>query len=284
MQLTRWRRDAEIAFRRCIDCNDDDSGWSSGSFPARNGFQGKDCVLPGGRRAFGLYVSSPDGGNEHPFLPDLKPSCNPSFSWDGRWIVFTSERCGSADIFRAHPDGSGLDRLTGGQAFNDQGVLSPDGRTLAVVSTRRGGTANIWLLDLSSHRVRSLTRNTAGNFRPGWLPDGQWIAFSSDRDMRHVRYIRDTGPAWELMQTTAVHIVHPDGSGLRQAHTSRWMCGKSPLVARRPKRALCRSGRRGAVRHFRTRVQIVSMDEDRGADRPFGWHEICLVTWLCLRR
>ena len=54
---------------------------------------------------------------------------NPSFSADGKWIVFTSERNGSADIFRVHPDGSGLERLTDDPAFDDQGVVSPDGST-----------------------------------------------------------------------------------------------------------------------------------------------------------
>jgi hypothetical protein len=29
---------------------------------------------------------------------------NASFSADGKWIIFTSERDGSADIYRVHPD------------------------------------------------------------------------------------------------------------------------------------------------------------------------------------
>lgn len=56
--------------------------------------------------AFGLYLSSPDGSNEHSLLAGFGSSYNPSFSLDGRWIVFTSERYGSADVFRVHPDGS----------------------------------------------------------------------------------------------------------------------------------------------------------------------------------
>ncbi len=176
-----------------------------------------------------LYLSDRDGRNERPFFPNLRPNYNPSFSWDGRWIVFTSLKFGSADVFRAHPDGSGLERLTHSPAFDDQGSLSPDGKTLAFVSTRGGGTANIWLLDIASRRVRNLTQNKAGNFRPSWSPDGKWIAFSSDRDTPRMRYMRGTDPAWELMQTTAIYIVHPDGSGLRRltplggsAATPKW--------------------------------------------------------------
>jgi TolB protein len=99
-------------------------------------------------RTLGLYVSDADGRNERPFLAGSGSNYNPSYSRDGRWIVFTSERFGSADIFRVHPDGSGLERLSDSPAFDDQGALSPDGRTLAFVSTRDGGTANIWLLDI----------------------------------------------------------------------------------------------------------------------------------------
>jgi len=54
-----------------------------------------------------------------------------SFSSNGRWIIFTSERAGSADIYRVHPDGSGLERLTSDPAYEDQAALSPDGSTLA---------------------------------------------------------------------------------------------------------------------------------------------------------
>lgn len=226
--------------------------------------------LAGGRRAFGLYLSAPDGTGERPFLPDLRPSYNPSFSTHGEWIVFTSERFGSADVFRVHPDGSGLERLTDSQAFDDQGALAPDGRTLAFVSTREGGTANIWLMDIASRRVRNLTRNGAGNFRPSWSPDGKWIAFSSDRDTRHVRYIRGTYPAWELMQTTATYIVHPDGNGLRRL-TPLDGCAGSPRWSRDGRRVIfAEVVDVEAMRHFETRTRIVSLNVKTGERKVYS--------------
>ena len=59
--------------------------------------------------------------------------------------MFTSERNRSADIYRAHPDGTGLERLTDDPSFDDQAALSPDGRTVAFVSSR-SGHAEIWTL------------------------------------------------------------------------------------------------------------------------------------------
>ena len=203
-------------------------------------------------------------------MSNLQPNYNPSFSYDSRWIVFTSEHFGSADVFRVHPDGSGLERLTDSAAFDDQGALSPDGRTLAFVSTRDSGTANIWLLDLGTRRFLNLTRNKAGNFRPTWSPDGKWIAFSSDRDMPRLRLIREWGPAWELMHRTAVYIVHPDGRGLRcltalggSAGTPRWSPDGRRVIFDQVKDV-------AAMRHSEITTRIVSVDIDSGGRAPYA--------------
>jgi Tol biopolymer transport system component len=55
-----------------------------------------------------LYVANADGSGERPLLGTSGFDYNASFSPDGEWIVFTSERAGSgqADIYRVRPDGS----------------------------------------------------------------------------------------------------------------------------------------------------------------------------------
>jgi Tol biopolymer transport system component len=117
-----------------------------------------------GPTRIGLFLGNADGRNECALLPADSLDYNPTFSVDGKWIVFTSERGGSADIFRVHPDGSGLERLTDDPAFDDQGALSPDGSMLAFVSTREGGFANLWLQDLSSQnrRARPIAKDKPG--------------------------------------------------------------------------------------------------------------------------
>ena len=42
-----------------------------------------------------LFVADADGGNAKPFAPHAGFDGNASFSRDGKWIVFTSERDGS---------------------------------------------------------------------------------------------------------------------------------------------------------------------------------------------
>ena len=220
-----------------------------------------------GPTRIGLFLANIDGSNERALLPADSLDYTPSFSTNGKWIVFTSERGGSADIYRVHPDGSGLERLTDDPAFDDQGALSPDGATLAFVSTREGGFANLWLQDLSSpsRHARPVAKTNAGSFRPSWSPDGKWIAFTSDRDTTRARW--DGG--WELIQSTALYIVRADGSSLRRltepggyAGSPRWSPDGRRIVFCRSTPQDVYPGRFGRNRPAVS--QIVSMDVESG--------------------
>src|SRR5205814_112899 len=85
-----------------------------------------------------VTIADADGRNPRKLLAGLQIDYNASFSFDGQWVVFTSERHGSADIFRVRANGLALERLTDDPAYDDQAALSPDGQSLAFVSTRDG--------------------------------------------------------------------------------------------------------------------------------------------------
>src|SRR5437660_4017664 len=106
-----------------------------------------------------LYIANADGSNERALFSSSGFDYNASFSPDGKWIVFTSERNGSgeADLYRVRVDGSGLERLTDDPALDDQAAFSPDGNQVAFVSTRGAHTANIWIMDLRTRKLRNLT-------------------------------------------------------------------------------------------------------------------------------
>jgi TolB protein len=166
-----------------------------------------------------LYIADGNGGNPRRLLNDSGYDYNASLSADGQWVVFTSERGGSADIYRVRVDGSGLERLTDHPAFDDRGALSPDGGQLAFVSTRDGGNANIWVLDLATRELSNLTTGSPGDYHPTWSPDGGVIAFSSLRDAELLAPGADGAVAAKVF-TTSIYIVRPDGTGLRRITTS----------------------------------------------------------------
>src|SRR3954470_7267652 len=64
-----------------------------------------------------IFIADRDGNHARPLVPNAALDYDASFSPDAHWVVFTSHRSGSADIYRVHPDGSSLERLTDDPAF-----------------------------------------------------------------------------------------------------------------------------------------------------------------------
>src|SRR5256712_4432335 len=228
-----------------------------------------------------LYIASADGSVERPLFTSSGFDYNASFSPDAKWIVFTSERngYGQADLYRVRVDGSGLERLTDDPALDDQAAFSPDGNQVAFVSTRGALTANVWILDLKTRKLRNLTggpalQAPAGKLpafvRPSSSPDGQWIAFSSDRNFDFKPH-EVPQPGWEHPQELSIYVIHPDGQGLRRLTMQEGVSTGSPKWSPDSKRVVfyeVPTAQTFAARIYaqeKVTSQIVSVDVATGA-------------------
>jgi Tol biopolymer transport system component len=173
-----------------------------------------------------LLISNADGSGEQALSqPGL--NYNPAWSPKGDWIAFTSERGASADLYRMHPDGTSLERLTDDPTYDDQAAFSPDGQQIVFVTTRAAGTANLWILDAATRKAKPLTSGRGGDFRPAWSPDGKWIAFSSDRDSN----LPAAKGRWERLHVVDIYLIRPDGSGLKRISEHGNFCGNPKWTA-----------------------------------------------------
>ncbi|TYB55344.1 hypothetical protein FXF51_45590 [Nonomuraea sp. PA05] len=184
-----------------------------------------------------LYISNADGTNERKLLATPGFDYHAGVSADGRTVVFTSERTGDGNscLYRARIDGTNIQPLLTGPAMDDSAVLSPDGAKLAFVSTRGDRKAHIWVYDLRAGKLKCLTNSAAvagdpalpdGHFRPAWSPDGQWIAFSSDRGTPWRGH--NDGKGWEHTQELSLYVIRPDGTGFRKVASKEGYCLGSP--------------------------------------------------------
>jgi len=125
---------------------------------------------------------------EVPF-PSLGEIYTPSFSPDGRQVVFSALTGGVTDLFVYDLESASLKRLTNDAYADLQPAWSPDGRTIAFVTDRfstrldvlGAGNYRLATVDVSSGEVRPLPGFArAKNIDPQWDPSGRSLYFLSD--------------------------------------------------------------------------------------------------------
>src|SRR6202035_4285641 len=73
----------------------------------------------------------------------------------------------------------------------------------------------LYIANADGSGERPLFAISGFDYNPSFSPDGQWIAFSSDRNFDFMPHVFPD-PAWEHPQELSIYLIHPDGSGLRR--------------------------------------------------------------------
>lgn len=111
-------------------------------------------------------------------------SFNPSFSPDGKKILFTQRlngRSGSRDIYTINADGTGKKRLTSNIRNSYNPSFSPDGSKIVFVSSR-DLHYEIYVMNSDGSNHINVSNHGNHDANPSWSPDGKRIAFLSIRE------------------------------------------------------------------------------------------------------
>lgn len=117
----------------------------------------------------------PDFVNFRRITSDQEPCTNPSFSPDGKFLVYARREAGRWSLFERDLNSLGVTELTPDMlADSIQPAWSPDGRSIAFHSEQDGG--GIYLLDV---KTRKTSRLTDGGYHPAWSPDSKKLVYST---------------------------------------------------------------------------------------------------------
>jgi len=127
---------------------------------------------------------------------------------DGERMSGTVEQREVKEIYIADYDGENQKRVTVGRTLNITPRWSPDARSIAYTSYRRG-EPQIFVSHIYEGTLDELTKGAGSgqNWLPAWSPDGTKVCFGSTRG---------GGPS-------QLYVMNKDGSNLRRLTNDRWV-------------------------------------------------------------
>jgi Tol biopolymer transport system component len=137
-----------------------------------------------------LFLSKVDGGEEQQITHVWGMDWDPSWSPDGKQIVYSSNSDSDWDIYILNVNDVETTKLTSNSSYDGHPRWSPDG-TKIMFESDRDGDWDIYVMDKEGGNAIAITENAVGDWLPSWSPDGEWIVYVSNRDGDDEIYLVD---------------------------------------------------------------------------------------------
>jgi eukaryotic-like serine/threonine-protein kinase len=132
----------------------------------------------------------------------------PSFSADGRRIVFCSDRSANVDVWALDLASAAVERLTDDAAVDWDPVLAANGSLLW--SSNRGGHFEVWSGGADGSGARQVSRDGKDAENPSMPRDGSWIYYDASGPKEGLWRVRPDGSGAVLI--AAGETAHPEVS------------------------------------------------------------------------
>jgi TolB protein len=109
-------------------------------------------------------------------------SMDPTFSPDGKEMIYIMVIAGKEQLMRRAVDGSYVRQLTTDAANHEDPAWSPDGKHVAFV-LERDGREQIHLINPDGSGLEPLTPGDMKTIHPSWSRDSRSVAYCSDDDL-----------------------------------------------------------------------------------------------------
>lgn len=128
---------------------------------------------------------------------------DPTWSPDGRLILFASDMRGTVQLYTVKLDGSNLQAITNLPAIRGRSDWSANGNYIVTYSGP-AWNRELFIMNADGTNVRQITPSGGNSQGPSFSPDGKWVAFTAYFD----DYGDDNG--------CEIYVIRVDGTDLRR--------------------------------------------------------------------